>query len=273
MHDAARQPFRDRGLADAGIADEQRIVLLPAAQHLDGPVDLGVAPDQRIDPAVLGLLVEIDAIGFERVALLLRLVAALGVGLFLHAAHRARFRQARPLGDAVADIIDRVVARHVLLLQEVGGVAFALGEDRDQHVGAGHLLAAGRLHVDDRALDHALEAGRRFEILGAVGDQVLQLGFQIGDQAAPQLVEIDIAGAHHRRGVGIVDQRQQQMLERRIFVVPLIGERERPVQGLFEAAREGWHLQFHFHLYLDAPQLTFFPSRIAEDADVCAQSP
>ena len=52
VDDAARQPFGDRGLADAGLADEQRIVLLPAAQHLDGAVDLGVAADQRIDLAV-----------------------------------------------------------------------------------------------------------------------------------------------------------------------------------------------------------------------------
>jgi hypothetical protein len=64
-----------------------------------------------------------------------------------------------PLGDAVADVIDRVVAGHVLLLQEIGRVALALGEDRHQHVGAGDLLAAGGLHVDDGALDHPLEAG------------------------------------------------------------------------------------------------------------------
>ncbi len=201
MDNPPRQTFRDCGLADAGLADEQRIVLLAAAENLDGAVDLGVAPDQRIDLAVLGLLVEIDAIGLERVALLLGLVAAFGVGLFLDAAHRARFRQTGPLGDAVADVIDRVVTGHVLLLQEIGGVALALGEDRHQHVGAGDLLAAAGLHVDDRALDHALEAGRGLAVLGAVGDEVFQLGFEIGDQAAPQLVEVDIAGAHHRRGV------------------------------------------------------------------------
>ena len=142
MNDAARQTFRDRGLADAGFADEQRIVLLPPAQHLDRAVDLGIAADQRIDLAVLGFLVEVDAVGFERIALLLGLVAAFGVGFFLDAAHRARLRQARPLGDAVADVVDRVVARHVLLLQEIGGMAFALGEDRHQHIGAGHLLAS-----------------------------------------------------------------------------------------------------------------------------------
>ena len=258
MHDAAREPFGDRGLADAGVADEQRIILLPAAEHLDGAVDLGVAADQRIDLAVFRLLVEVDAIGVERVALFLGLVAAFGVGLLLDAAHRARLGKARPLGDAVADIIDRVVARHVLLLQEIGGVALALGEDRHQHVGAGHFLAAARLHVDHRALDHALEAGGRFTVLGAVGDQVFQFRLEIGDQAAAQLVEVDIAGAHHRRGVLIVDQRQQQMFQRRIFVMPLIGDGERPVERLFEAARESRHLQFHSHLYRTPPPQPYF---------------
>ena len=77
MHDAAREPFGDRGLADAGVADEQRIVLLPTAKHLDGAADLGVAADQRVDLALARLLVEVDAIGFERVTLLLGLVAVL----------------------------------------------------------------------------------------------------------------------------------------------------------------------------------------------------
>src|SRR5207244_12182624 len=106
--------------------------------------------------------------GLELVALLLGLVAGLVLGLLVDAAHRARFRHARPLGDAVADIVDRVVAGHVLLLQEIGGVAFALGKYGDQHVGAGHLLAARRLHVDHGALDDALEPGGGLGILVAV---------------------------------------------------------------------------------------------------------
>ena len=41
------------------------------------------------------------------------------------------------------------------------------------------------------------------------------------------MIEIDVAGAHDGGRVLVVDQREQQMLERRIFVVPLVGERER----------------------------------------------
>ena len=71
VHDLARQAFGDGGLADAGIAHKKRIVFLTAAENLDGALDFGGAADQGIHPARLGLLVQIDAIGFERVSALL----------------------------------------------------------------------------------------------------------------------------------------------------------------------------------------------------------
>ena len=79
----------------------------------------------------------------------------------------------RHLGDAVGDVVDRVEAGHVLLLQEIDGVALALGEHGHQHVGAGHLLAARGLHVNDGALDHPLEAGGGLGILARIVDQVV----------------------------------------------------------------------------------------------------
>ena len=90
--------------------------------------------------------------------------------------------------------------------------------------------------MDHRALDDALEARRRLGVIGAVGDQILEFGLEVVDEAGPQLVEVDIAGPHHGSGVGIVDQRQQQMLECRVFVVALVGERQRTVERLFKAA-------------------------------------
>ena len=38
--DLARQPLGDRGLADAGITNEKGVVLLAAAQHLNGTANL-----------------------------------------------------------------------------------------------------------------------------------------------------------------------------------------------------------------------------------------
>ena len=50
-----------------------------------------------------------------------------------------------------------------------------------------------------------------------------------------QLVHVDRAGLHDRRGVAVVEQRQQQMLERGILVMALVGVLERAVQGSFQA--------------------------------------
>ncbi len=122
-------------------------------------------------------------------------------------------------------------------------MAFALGEDGDEHIGARHLLAAGGLHMDHGPLDDALEAGRRLRFLTAGAREVLQLGVDIVGEIGLELLEIDIAGAHDGGRVLIVDERQQEMLERRIFVAPLIGERERAMQGLFEVARERGQLR------------------------------
>ena len=66
-------------------------------------------------------------------------------------------------------------------------MALALGENRDQHVGAGHLFVPGRLRIDDGALNDALEAGSRLGTLGSISDQIVQLGFEVGDQPAAQL--------------------------------------------------------------------------------------
>ena len=241
VDDAFGEAFGDRGLADAGFADEQRIVLLPAAQHLDGAVDLGVAPDHRVDLAVARLLVEVDAVGLERLALLLGILVALGLGFLVDPADGTRLGNPGPLGDAVADVVDRVVAGHVLLLQEKGGMAFAFGEDRDQHVGTGDFLAAGRLHMDHRALDHALETRGRLGVVGAVGDQVLEFGLEIIDEAGAQLVEIDAAGAHDGRRIRVIDQREQKVFERRILVVTLVCNRQRTMQGLFKALGKSRH--------------------------------
>ena len=52
VDDAQCKALNDGGLADAGLADQHRIVLRAARQHLDGTADLFVAPDHRIELAV-----------------------------------------------------------------------------------------------------------------------------------------------------------------------------------------------------------------------------
>ena len=67
VDDALGEAFDDRGLADAGLADQHRIVLGPARQHLDGAADFLVAADHRIDLAVARRLRQVAGIFLQRV--------------------------------------------------------------------------------------------------------------------------------------------------------------------------------------------------------------
>ena len=67
--DALRQPFDDRGLADAGLADEHRVVLRAARQHLDDAADLLVAADHRIELALPRELGQVAPVPLERLVL------------------------------------------------------------------------------------------------------------------------------------------------------------------------------------------------------------
>src|SRR5262249_13035104 len=63
---------------------------------------------------------------------------------------------------------------------------------------------------------------------------------------------------HHRGGVLVFDQRQQQVLECRIFVVTLVGERQSAMKRLFEAARERWHFTVSSLVLAASPRNHFF---------------
>lgn len=75
----------------------------------------------------------------------------------------------------MGDEIHRVIAGHILILKEIGGVAFAFCKDRHQDIGTGHFGAAGALDVNGSALDDLLE-GRCRHRFGAIN-----IGHQIGE--------------------------------------------------------------------------------------------
>ncbi len=89
--DAQREAFGDGGLADAGLADQHRVVLGAAGEDLDGAADFLVAADHRIELAVARRLGEVAGIFLERV------VAILG--------------RLRVGGAAAAQLVDRRVER------------------------------------------------------------------------------------------------------------------------------------------------------------------
>ena len=111
--DAQRQPLGDGGLADAGLADQHRIVLGPPRQHLDGAADFLVAADDRVELAVAGAGGEVARVALERVVAVL---GALRVG-----------------GAPAAQLLDRGV--EVLRGEAGAGERVALGRALGQREG------------------------------------------------------------------------------------------------------------------------------------------
>ena len=134
------------------------------------------------------------------------------------------------------DEIDRVEPAHVLLFEEIGGVALALGKDRDQHVGAGHFFLARGLDVDDGALDDALEGGGRPRILAVGHDEAVELFIDEILEVALERLDVDVAAGEHGDGVAVVGQGQQQVLERGELMRALTRQVHRLMQGLFKSA-------------------------------------
>ena len=71
VDDPLREALDDRRLADAGLADQDRVVLRPAREHLDHPADLLVAADHGIELPRAGALGEVAAEPLERLERLL----------------------------------------------------------------------------------------------------------------------------------------------------------------------------------------------------------
>jgi hypothetical protein len=70
--DPLREPLHDRGLADAGLADQHRVVLGPPREHLHHAPDLLVPADHRVQLAAPRALGQVDREALQRLVLRLR---------------------------------------------------------------------------------------------------------------------------------------------------------------------------------------------------------
>jgi hypothetical protein len=71
------QALDDRGLADAGLTEENRVVLLAAAEDLDDAFDLVLTADDRVELALFGQFGQVAPEAVERRCLALALLSLL----------------------------------------------------------------------------------------------------------------------------------------------------------------------------------------------------
>src|SRR5215472_8952239 len=115
--------------------------------------------------------------------------------------------------DTVGNVIYRIEPGHVLFLQVIYSVAFALREHGHKYVCARHLLTARGLDVNRCPLQYSLKARRRFCVVAMGSDEVAELIIDIVQDLAAQPTEIDAASTQHSDRVLILGQREQQMFE------------------------------------------------------------
>ena len=152
VDDALGQALDDGGLADAGFADQHRVVLGPPLQDLDGPADLVVATDHRVELAFLGALGHVDGVLVQRLARLLD----------VRVVHRFAATQ-------VGHGILQRLARHALAEQQLAEPGVLVHRGQQYQLAGDELVALllgqavslveqaceilGQVHVAGRALD------------------------------------------------------------------------------------------------------------------------
>ena len=147
--DPMGQALGDRRLADAGLADQRRVVLGPAGQDLDDPLDLLLAADDRVELAGARGVGEVDA----------ELVDGRGLaGALRLLGRRAGGRALRQdPDDLVADLVEVDAER----LEDAGGDALALADEAEEQVLRADVVVAEAAGLVDGELDDALGAGRQ----------------------------------------------------------------------------------------------------------------
>ena len=207
-HDGLRQPLDDGRLADAGLADQDRVVLRAAGQHLHDPLDLLLTPDDRVELALAGLLREVatelvEHEGAGRRALLLR---AGGRGLL-----------ALVPGQQLDDLLPDAVEVGAELDEDLGGDALALADEPEEDVLGADVVVAQLERLAQRELEDLLRARREGDVPGrgllALPDDLLDLLAHGVQRDAERLQGLG------RDAFALVDQAEQDVLGPDVVVV------------------------------------------------------
>ena len=153
VDDAQGQAFDDGGLADAGLADQDGIVLGAARQHLDGAPDFLVAADHRVELLVAGGLGQVAGVALQGV------VAVLGAGGVGGAA----------LADRLSGLVQPLGGDARLLQQRPRPPAAVLGDGDQQPLGGDEGVAGG-LGVSLGGVEHPRGVAIHIELAGAALD-------------------------------------------------------------------------------------------------------
>ena len=210
LDDLLGQPLDDGGLADAGLADQHRVVLGAAGQHLHDPLDLLLPPDDRVELALAGGLGQVAAELVQHQAGRRRGLAG-GAG-----AGGGRLL-ALVAGEQLDDLLADPVEVGAELDQHLGGDALTLADQPEQDVLGADVVVAELQRLAQRQLQHLLGPRRERDVparrLLALADDLLDL---LADALQGDAEALQRLGGH---ALTLVDEAEQDVLRADVVVV------------------------------------------------------
>ena len=184
------RPSTTAVLPTPGLADEHRVVLGAAREDLHDPLDLGLAPDDRVELAVGGELGEVAAELVEQ----LRGLLALARGA--RAAAALALAAAAGPGQHADDLVADLLRVGVEVEQDARGDALVLAHEAEQDVLGADVVVAERERLAQRQLEHLLRARRERDLAG--GD--LLAGADDPHDLRADALDRDVERLEHARG-------------------------------------------------------------------------
>ena len=217
IDDAQGEALDDRGFADAGLADQHRVVLGTAGEHLDGAADFLIAPDDRIELAVASGLRQITCVFLQGIVGVLR---------------RRRIR-CSALSQGFDGGIE-VLRGDAGLLQDFASLAILFERERQQQALDGDEAVAGLFASLFSGIENARQRGIEIDLAraGAADFGASRKRGLCGLQGLPRIAAGTIDEAR-RQSFRIVEQNFQQMFGGELLVALAQGQR---LGGLHETA-------------------------------------
>jgi hypothetical protein len=155
VNNALGKSLGNRGLADTGLAHEEGVILATTNQNLDDTLDLVFPTNERVDPALTGLFVEICRVAFQRAG-----ATTLFAHFFLGRLIMPFVFSTLDTGNAMGHEVHHVNPGYALLFENIHGLTFLLTEYSDQYIGARYLFLTRGLDMEHSTLQDALKSER-----------------------------------------------------------------------------------------------------------------
>ena len=237
MHDGLRQALHDGGLADAGLADQHRVVLGAPAQHLHHPLDFLLAADDGIELAFHrgGGQVATELVQHQRGGRVARLAAAAtGSGL--------RGLLALISGQQLDHLLTHAGQLGAQLDEDLGGHALALTNQAEKNVLGADVVVAELQRLAKAQLENLLRARGERDVAGrrllTLADDLLDLAADAFERDAQRLQRL---GGY---AFTLVNKSQQDVLGADVVVVEhpgfFLSQDDDPAGAVGESLKHRW---------------------------------